>query len=1166
MSKNKYFSVGDQVVFAFGTLCFIFLVIGGLHFISFQVIGRRDQKEARALKISASINHSAQNLERMEAGALRQLLATNVAEMKLVDQSIRDLKQTDDNNLASYVSFMGSERERQLYQNMMRARNVYWENTVSVLGFGLVNRDAEATELLIRNQSPLYGAYLKAINDLHDYIEKSADEITTATNRLISKIGILGNILGAIALSIIIGAGFTVTGITRRLKTENVILQNEISERRRVEEHLRQTDEKLGQVLENIADVFYVTSPDLQQLHFVSQGYESIFRRPMAEAYAHPTEWVETILPEDREKVVAAFAKLAAGEEKAIMEYRIRRTDGAVRWILSRGFGVRDIAGKVIRITGIASDITERKQIEDQIRESNRLAQSTIDALSANICVLDEKGAILATNLAWRQFADANASVTSKLQAGNNYLEVCDAVTGPDAADAAAFAAGIRGVAGGELANFTRTYACHSLSEKRWFVAQVTRFPGEGPVRVVVAHENITARQLANSERDRLMRLIEQSPDFIALAEMEGKITFVNEGGRRMVGLAPEEDPGTLHLTNYVPEAWREFFHETVLGTALKEGIWRGEMQLRHLQTGSLIDVYRTVFVIADPIDQKTLFATVTQDITKRKRIERELRENTERMRIQTCALEAAANGVVITDRRGTIQWVNAAFTRLTGYLATEVLGQNPSILKSGQHAGSFYKELWSTISSGKVWTGELANRRKNGQLYFEEMTITPVVDAGGSITHFIAVKQDISERKRIEEALRYKTALFEALVESAPDGILVVDDQGNQLIRNDRFMKLWKIPDHIAVDREDRRALEYVTGQNKNPAQFLAKIDFLYSHPREISRDELELTDGRVFDRYSSPVSVKEGKYYGRIWTFRDITDRKNAEASMQEMHEKLVTASREAGKSEVATSVLHNVGNVLNSVCVSCSCVMNELKNSKVAYLTKVVTLLNEHGSDLGAYLTNDIKGKRIPSYLSELSEHLILEQASFLEEMGRLQNNLEHIKDIVGMQQCYATVSGVSRTVRIQDLIDEALRMAFSSSHRHDVQILREFAPNLPEINLDKYKALQILVNLMCNAKEACDVTGQAEKLLKIRASTDDNRLRVDIVDNGIGIPEQNLTRIFNHGFTTKKDGHGFALHSSALAANEMGGSLIAQSDGPGLGSIFTLELPLPETTIS
>jgi signal transduction histidine kinase len=252
--------------------------------------------------------------------------------------------------------------------------------------------------------------------------------------------------------------------------------------------------------------------------------------------------------------------------------------------------------------------------------------------------------------------------------------------------------------------------------------------------------------------------------------------------------------------------------------------------------------------------------------------------------------------------------------------------------------------------------------------------------------------------------------------------------------------------------------------------------------------------------------------------------------------------------------------VGNVLNSVNVSANQVGEYLAKSKAPNLSKVVALLKEHETDLGAFISTDPKGKQIPGYLAQLAGHLASEQAAALKEINDLRKNIDHIKDIVDMQQNYAKVSGVREVVKVTDLIEDALGMNVSSLLRHDVQLTREYAPHLPEITVEKHKVLQILVNLIRNAKHACDDSGLTEKHLAVRVTNGSNRVRITVTDNGIGIPAENLTRIFNHGFTTKKDGHGFGLHSGALAAKELGGSLTVQSDGRGKGAEFTLDLPI------
>jgi signal transduction histidine kinase len=187
------------------------------------------------------------------------------------------------------------------------------------------------------------------------------------------------------------------------------------------------------------------------------------------------------------------------------------------------------------------------------------------------------------------------------------------------------------------------------------------------------------------------------------------------------------------------------------------------------------------------------------------------------------------------------------------------------------------------------------------------------------------------------------------------------------------------------------------------------------------------------------------------------------------------------------------------------------------------------------------------------------LTKEQQRTITELESLRENIEHIKEIVAMQQNYARVSGVTETVNVADLVEDALRMNAGALARHEIALVREYA-GVPTITVEKHKVLQILVNVIRNAKYACDESGRKDKQIRLKISQRDQWICVAVIDNGIGIPPENLTRIFNHGFTTRKDGHGFGLHSGALAAADLGGTLTAHSDGPGKGATFALELPM------
>ena len=286
-------------------------------------------------------------------------------------------------------------------------------------------------------------------------------------------------------------------------------------------------------------------------------------------------------------------------------------------------------------------------------------------------------------------------------------------------------------------------------------------------------------------------------------------------------------------------------------------------------------------------------------------------------------------------------------------------------------------------------------------------------------------------------------------------------------------------------------------------------------------------------------------------------------ANRQMREAQDTLVTTARQAGMAEIANNVLHNVGNVLNSVNVSAALISSKLQDSKSARLGKAVALMNDHVADLGAFITLDERGKALPGYLNKLVAAMAQEKQEVAGELDSLTKSIDHIKEIVATQQSYSGVSSVAEPVQVKDLLEDALRMNAGSIAHHQISILKEFA-EVPPVLLDKHLMLQILINLIGNAKHAlnggCQRPHQLKLKLEVAETGDTPRLRVRIEDNGEGIAPENLTRLFAHGFTTRKNGHGFGLHSCALAAKEMKGSITAFSDGLGLGAAFVLELPI------
>jgi signal transduction histidine kinase len=289
-------------------------------------------------------------------------------------------------------------------------------------------------------------------------------------------------------------------------------------------------------------------------------------------------------------------------------------------------------------------------------------------------------------------------------------------------------------------------------------------------------------------------------------------------------------------------------------------------------------------------------------------------------------------------------------------------------------------------------------------------------------------------------------------------------------------------------------------------------------------------------------------------------VRAREEANAQLAEAQQHLMALSREAGMAEVATGVLHNVGNVLNSINVSGTIVASKIRDSRIANVVTLAGMLQEHASELPDFLTHDPQGQRVVPYLAKLGSHLEEERQVILRELELLTGHVGHIKAIVATQQDYAKVSGLVEVISLPDLVEDALRIVEPGLDRYGIHLERDYQA-APPVAADKHSVLQILLNLLRNAKQAVTDSDRPDKRIRVRIRRwGEDRIRIVVEDTGVGLPPENLTRIFSHGFTTRRDGHGFGLHSGANAARRMGGALWAESEGLGRGAAFTLELPL------
>ncbi len=550
--------------------------------------------------------------------------------------------------------------------------------------------------------------------------------------------------------------------------------------------------------------------------------------------------------------------------------------------------------------------------------------------------------------------------------------------------------------------------------------------------------------------------------------------------------------------------------------------------------------------------------------------------------------LENSPDLIYFKDRNSRFVCYSRQFREFLKIDETQTLkGRTDFDLFANEHALAAFADEQSIINTGKSIVGKLEKEtHQDGRVTWALTTKMPWRDKQGNIIGTFGISKDVTPLKEAEQKLAHERELFHALVENLPDAIYFKDHES-------RFVKLSRskverarqtlLKRHHATHPpgDTSRLAPHLLDAEVCAKYLVGKTDFdlmpaekareAFDQEQEVMRTGQPLIGRmeRILDDAGKPTwwlttkmpwRNKDGGIIGTFGVTRDVTALKEAEANLEDTHKRLAHTSRMAGMAEVATDILHNVGNVLNSVNVSCSVVMERLQASPAANLALIPQMLRENAGQLDAYLTSDPKGKKIPEYLATLAKTIESQRTFALNELEQLRKHIDHIKQVVVMQQNYAKVAGIEEQVEVASLVEDALRINSNALDRHAVEVKRDLG-DVPPLVVDRHKVLQILVNLISNAKYAVSATSRKEKLVTLRVEkAGDDRVFIHVIDNGIGIAPENLARVFVHGFTTRPDGHGFGLHSGALAAAELGGKLTARSDGPDRGATFTLELPL------
>jgi len=628
-------------------------------------------------------------------------------------------------------------------------------------------------------------------------------------------------------------------------------------------------------------------------------------------------------------------------------------------------------------------------------------------------------------------------------------------------------------------------------------------------VAVLVVNFAIRRREITElRESEELFRTsFESATVGVCLVATDGRFINVNRTLCDMLGYAKEE---LLRLT------FSEITHEedrevgtTFLTKALSGGPKSMQMEKRYLhKEGRIVWALLSTALVEQSREHGGFVISYVQDITERKRA-------VEQLEMLKVSIDQHFDAAYWMDAGNRFVYVNDSACKALGYAREELLGKPLSMI-APDATPHVLEEVWKRLRETGFFTREGMHRRKDGSLFPVELVASYVRFEGKEFNCGFA--RDITERKRAQDELIWKTALLEAQVDSTLDGILVVDTMGRKILQNHQFIGMFKVPEEIVRDDDDAKLLRHAINQMKNPGQFTERVTYLYAHPDEIGSDEIELADGRVFDRYSAPVRDQAGKRYGRIWMFRDITGRRKLEEQFRQ-------SQKMEAVGQLASGVAHDFNNILSVIQLQ-----SELLKSDGGLSAKQ----KEYAADIGDSA----------------------QRAAALTRQLLLFSRKEKMQ---------------TRALDLNQCINDLTKMLRRTLGEH-VQLQFRFAMQSLIVRADPGMMDQVLMNLVVNARDAMPKGGDliiktaAVELDELAAaqfplSRPGSFVCLSVSDAGCGIPSEIMPKIFEPFFTTKEVGKGTGLGLATVfgIVQQHQGWISVRSE-VGRGTTFEVYLPL------
>lgn len=622
----------------------------------------------------------------------------------------------------------------------------------------------------------------------------------------------------------------------------------------------------------------------------------------------------------------------------------------------------------------------------------------------------------------------------------------------------------------------------------------------------------------------------------VTIRDENGKITYCNQKFCDTLGYTQDEAAGLQFL--YTDRQMYHTFNSVANELNQKNGVWRSEYRTNK-KNGEIIWL-DTSIVLLETNGVKE-YVAISYDITSKIRSE-------EQVSILSRAVQYSPVSIVITDIKGNIEFVNPKFTEISDYTSEEVIGKNPKILKSGYMSQIEYKNLWDTISSGNTWVGYFHNKKKNGELFWEAASISPVYNNNGEITNYIAIKEDVTFKKRIEEALSNSLVLLQTTLESINEGVIAFNNSGVYTNINNTFLQLWGIIEDDIKNKSEIEIFELITDNVTDENQIIDLKLNVFSNQDAVVYDRFYLNNELIFDVSIKPIRFQNATT-GRIWSFRDITEKVKSEKKLLYYTQSLEEAKHQL---EEQTSKLE----------------LSIIELEKAKTTAEVATKVK---SEFIANISHEIRTplNAVIGFAELLkSENNPIKQDDYLNAiMTGGKNLLRLINDILDLSKIEAGRLDLKfESVNIRDVIKEVFDMFTEKTRKHRVDYSVLIADTVPsQIFIDEIRLRQILFNLIGNAVKFTE-KGKIEIIVNCEVNLTDHQLidlYIKVKDTGIGIRKELQSMIFDaftqqtNNTTKKYEGTGLGLAITKKLTEMIGGSIRLESD-EGVGSLFIVVL--------